>query len=71
MPKPLIYTRSKVIKLTEVQYQTLKKLEKYNVRVCDFIRDAITEKLQKEKIEIVKPINLKINLWKTQKNNQQ
>jgi hypothetical protein len=55
MPKPLIYTQSKVIKLTEVQYQTLKKLEKYNVRVCDFIRQAIAEKLQKEKIEIVKP----------------
>jgi hypothetical protein len=55
MPKPLIYTKSKVVKLTEVQYQTLKKLEKYNVRVCDFIRDAISEKIQREKIEIVKP----------------
>lgn len=55
MSKPLIYKHSKVIKLTEFQYQTLKKLEKYNVRVCDFIRDAISEKLQKEKIEIVKP----------------
>lgn len=54
MPKPLIYSKSKVIKLTEVQYQTLKKLEKYNVRVCDFIRDAISEKIQREKIEIVK-----------------
>jgi len=55
MSKPIKYTKSKVIKLTEVQYQTLKKLEKYNVRVCDFIRDAISEKLQREKIEIVKP----------------
>lgn len=55
MPKPLIYAKSKVVKLTEVQYQTLKKLEKYNVRVCDFIRNAINEKLQREKIEIVKP----------------
>ena len=55
MPKPLIYKYSKVVKLTETQYQTLKKLEKYNVRVCDFIRDAIAEKLQREKIEIVKP----------------
>lgn len=55
MPKPLIYTHSKVVKLTETQYKTLKKLEKYNVRVCDFIRDAISEKLQREKIEIVKP----------------
>lgn len=55
MPKPLIYTRTKVVKLTEVQYQTLKKLEKYNVRVCDFIKESISEKLQREKIEIVKP----------------
>lgn len=55
MPKPLLYTKSKVVKLTEVQYQTLKKLEKYNVRVCDFIRKSISEKLQREKIEIVKP----------------
>jgi hypothetical protein len=55
MPKPLIYKHSKVVKLTEVQYQTLKKLENYNVKVCDFIRQAIAEKLQREKIEIVKP----------------
>lgn len=55
MPKPLLYNKSKVVKLTEVQYQTLKKLEKYNVRVCDFIREAIAEKLQREKVEIVKP----------------
>jgi hypothetical protein len=55
MSKPIKYTKSKVVKLTEVQYQTLKKLENYNVRVCDFIRDSISEKLQREKIEIVKP----------------
>jgi hypothetical protein len=55
MPKPIKYTHSKVVKLTEAQYQTLKKLEGYNVRVCDFIRQAIAEKLQREKIEIVKP----------------
>jgi len=55
MSKHIKYTRSKVVKITETQFQTLKKLEKYNVRVCDFIRDAIAEKLQREKIEIVKP----------------
>jgi len=49
------YTKSKVIKLTEVQYNTLKKLENYNVRVCDFVRDAIAEKLEREKHEILKP----------------
>lgn len=55
MPKPIKYTRSKVVKITEIQYDTLKKLEKYNIRVCDFIRDAISEKLNREKVEIVKP----------------
>jgi hypothetical protein len=55
MSKPIKYTKSKVIKLTEVQYNTLKKLENYNVRVCDFVRDAIAEKLEREKHEILKP----------------
>jgi hypothetical protein len=55
MSKPIKYTKYKVVKLTEVQYQTLKKLENYNIRVCYFIRDSISEKLQREKIEIVKP----------------
>jgi hypothetical protein len=55
MSKPIKYTKSKVIKLTEVQYNTLKKLENYNVRVCDFIRIAIQEKLERDKHEILKP----------------
>jgi hypothetical protein len=55
MPKQLKYKHSKVIKLTEVQYNTLKKLKNYNVRVCDFIRDAIAEKLERDKHEILKP----------------
>jgi hypothetical protein len=55
MPKLIKYTKSKVIKLTEVQYETLKKLENYNVRVCDFIRIAIQEKLERDKHEILKP----------------
>lgn len=55
MSKPIKYTKSKVVKLTEVQYNTLKKLETYNIRVCDSIRDAISEKLEREKVEIVKP----------------
>ena len=55
MPKPIKYTRSKVVKITEVQYNTLKNLRKYNIRVCDFIRDAIAEKLERDKHEILKP----------------
>lgn len=56
MPKPIKYTKSKVVKLTEVQYNTLKKLENYNIRVCDFIREAISEKLQREGHEITRKI---------------
>lgn len=56
MPKPIKYTKSKVVKITEVQYNTLKKLETYNVRVCDFIREAISEKLQREGHEITRKI---------------
>jgi hypothetical protein len=55
MSKPIKYTKSKFIKLTEVQYNTLKKLDNYNVRVFDFVRDAIAEKLEREKHEILKP----------------
>ena len=47
------YTKSKVIKITDVQFETLKKLESYNVRVCDFIRDAISEKIKREGLEII------------------
>ena len=54
MPKPIKYTHSKVVKITEVQHNTLKKLETYNIRVCDFIRDAIAEKLERDKHEILK-----------------
>ena len=54
MTKPIKYTRSKVVKITEVQYNTLKNLRKYNIRVCDFIRDSIAEKLERDKHEILK-----------------
>ena len=54
MPKPQIYTKTKVIKITEVQFNTLKKLEQYNIRVCDFIRDAIAEKLKRDGHEITR-----------------
>lgn len=55
MATPVKYTKCKVVKLTEVQHNTLKKLGKYNIRVCDFVRDAISEKLERDKHEILKP----------------
>jgi len=57
MPTPIKYTEVKVIKLTKIQSTTLKNLGKYNIRVCDFIRDAIAEKLARDKHEILKPKN--------------
>ena len=42
------YTKTKVIRLTEAQHQTLKKMQSYNVDVADFIRNAILEKIKKE-----------------------
>lgn len=54
MPKPKLYTESKVVKLTKQQSNTLKKLESYNIRVCQFIRDAISEKLKRDGHEITR-----------------
>ena len=47
------YTKTKVVKITETQHTTLKKLESYNVRVCDFIRDAISKKIKREGLDII------------------
>ena len=54
------YTQTKVIRITEIQHKTLQKMKSLNIDVGNFIRDAISEKLQKEKIEIVKPKNKNI-----------
>jgi hypothetical protein len=58
MPTPLKHTEVKTIKLTKIQSTTLKNLGKYNIRVCDFIREAISEKLKRDKHEILKPIKV-------------
>lgn len=48
MATPKKYTKVKVVKITEVQDQTLKKLDSYQVNVAQFIRDAIAEKIKME-----------------------
>jgi len=53
MGKPLIYTKVKVIKISETQDLTLKNLSKYNINVARFIRQAIQEKIEREKVEII------------------
>jgi hypothetical protein len=58
MGKPLIYTKVKVIKITETQHKTLIKLDSYNINVAKFIRDAISEKIKREYSELIpKPKN--------------
>jgi hypothetical protein len=55
MPKPTIYTEIITLKITPLQKKTLDKLKSKNYKVSDFIRQAIKEKLEREKHEILKP----------------
>ena len=56
MPRPIKYTEVEVIKLTKQQKETLQKLKKYKVNKSNFIREAISEKLQREGHEITRKI---------------
>ena len=42
------YTKTKVIRITETQLNTLQKMKSYNIDVGKFIRIAIAEKIQRE-----------------------
>lgn len=50
------YTEVKVVKLTPIQSKTLKKMKSYGINVAKFIRDAISEKIEREKIDLVPKI---------------
>ncbi len=54
MPRPIKYNKPRTIKFSEVQDNTLNKLATYNINVAEFVRQAVAEKLQREKIEIIK-----------------
>ena len=41
-------TKTKVIRISETQYNTLVKMKSYNVDVGKFIRDSISEKIKRE-----------------------
>ena len=43
-----IYTKTKVIRISESQLKTLQKMKSYKVDVGQFIRDSIDEKIQRE-----------------------
>ena len=42
------YTKTKVIRISEMQLNTLQKMKSYNVDVGEFIRNAIKEKIKRE-----------------------
>jgi hypothetical protein len=50
-----LYTKTKVIRITDLQHKTLQKMKSLNVDVGNFIRIAIQEKLERDKHEILKP----------------
>jgi predicted CopG family antitoxin len=47
------YNKTKVIRITEEQHQTLKKMQSYNIDVADFIRKAIAEKIKNEYKDLI------------------
>jgi hypothetical protein len=56
-----IYTKTKVIRISDVQHKTLVKMKSHNVDVGKFIRDAISEKIKREYKDLLpKPITFKI-----------
>ena len=48
-----ILTKTKVIRISQTQHETLKKMKYYNVDVGHFIREAIKEKIKKEYKELI------------------
>lgn len=53
-----LLTKTKVIRITEVQYNTLKKMQSYNIDVGHFIRVAISEKIKRDYKDLLpKPKN--------------
>lgn len=47
------YTKIKVLRISEVQHNTLVKMKSYNVDVSQFIRDAIKEKIKRDYNELL------------------
>ena len=47
------YTKTKVIRISETQLNTLQKMKNYNVDVGNFIREAIQEKIKREYNQLI------------------
>ena len=48
-----LYTKIKVIRISETQLKTLQKMKTYNIDVGKFIRDAIAEKIKLEYSDLI------------------
>ena len=48
-----LYTKTKVVRISETQLKTLQKMKSYNVDVGKFIRDAIAEKIKREYSDLI------------------
>ena len=48
-----IYTKTKVIRVTTIQLETLQKMKYYKVDVGHFIREAIAEKIKREYKDLI------------------
>lgn len=56
-----ILIKTKVIRISQTQHETLKKMQSYNIDVGRFIRDSIKEKIKKEYKDLLpKPEKTKI-----------
>jgi hypothetical protein len=51
MTKTLVKT--KVIRITQTQHDTLKKMQSYNIDVGHFIREAIAEKIKRNYKDLI------------------
>lgn len=43
-----ILVKTKVIRISQIQHDTLKKMQSYNIDVGHFIRESISEKIKRE-----------------------
>ncbi len=50
--RPCIYSEVYVLKLTKIQKDTLKKLSTRKIRVAEFVRKAIADKIKKDYAEL-------------------
>ena len=47
------YTKNITINVSEVQYQTLEKIRTNNIKIGNFIREAIQEKIKREYQQLI------------------